>query len=122
MAESLAHFIGDAHFTGSHSGGYIAITHPEERAHGHQLCLRHDQRHDGAGNTLCFSSYTRGAYTGATRGDLMTVVAVLFIVTGVILLDGIFLWLKSHLRAVAITIFTVFGLFFLIKGATELLG
>jgi len=32
------------------------------------------------------------------------------------ILDSLFNWLKRNLRAVAITMFTVFGLFFLIKG------
>jgi hypothetical protein len=38
------------------------------------------------------------------------------------ILDTLFVWLKKHLRAVAIGIFGFFGIFFLIKGFTGLVG
>jgi hypothetical protein len=38
------------------------------------------------------------------------------------ILDALFVWLKRHLRAVAIAIFGFFGIFFLIKGFTGLVG
>ena len=38
------------------------------------------------------------------------------------ILDALFVWLKRHLRAVAIGIFGFFGIFFLVKGFTGLVG
>jgi hypothetical protein len=38
------------------------------------------------------------------------------------ILDALFVWLKKHLRAVAIGIFGFFGIFFLIKGFIGLVG
>jgi hypothetical protein len=38
------------------------------------------------------------------------------------ILDALFVWLKKHLRAVAIGIFGFFGLFFLVKGFLGLVG
>jgi threonine/homoserine/homoserine lactone efflux protein len=38
------------------------------------------------------------------------------------ILDTLFLWLKSHFRSVVIVMFSLFGLFFLIKGLTGLVG
>ena len=37
-------------------------------------------------------------------------------------LDALFVWLKKHLRAVAIGIFGFFGVFFLVRGFTGLVG
>lgn len=38
------------------------------------------------------------------------------------ILDGLFLWIRTHLRAVAITIFGLFGIFFVLKGLAGLVG
>jgi hypothetical protein len=38
------------------------------------------------------------------------------------ILDALFVWLKKHLRAVAIGIFGFFGIFFLVKGFAGLVG
>lgn len=38
------------------------------------------------------------------------------------ILDTLFAWLKKHLRALAIGIFAIFGLFFLVKGLIGLIG
>jgi hypothetical protein len=37
-------------------------------------------------------------------------------------LDAVFTWIKTHLRASAIGIFAFFGVIFLIKGLSELAG
>jgi hypothetical protein len=38
------------------------------------------------------------------------------------ILDGIFNWIKKNFRPVVIVLFSGFGLFFLIKGTSELIG
>lgn len=61
----------------------------------------------------------------------MLVQTVFFVIIGIqvlmpnrsqAMLDTLFAWLKKHLRALAIAIFVLFGLFFLVKGLIGLVG